>query len=107
MPTIGHRTGPEAVEGNLTMQHNERPNWFAAGWFAQFMSSGLGRRARIVAGFALIAVGLLAVGGTTGIVVAAVGLVPLLAGTFDVCVFSRVFGGPLAGAEIRACAIQR
>ena len=89
------------------MQHNERPNWFAASWFAQFMTSGLGRRARIVAGFALIAVGLVVVGGTTGVVVAAIGLVPLLAGTFDVCVFSRLFGGPLAGAEVRACAARR
>ncbi|OGO54411.1 MAG: hypothetical protein A2V84_04745 [Chloroflexi bacterium RBG_16_70_13] len=86
------------------MQHHERPNWFAAGWFAQFMTSGLGRRARVVAGFALIAFGLVAVGGTPGVIVAAIGLVPLLAGTFDVCVFSPIFGGPLAGAEIRACA---
>jgi hypothetical protein len=39
-----------------------------------------------------------------GIAVAAIGLVPLLAGTFDVCVFSALFGGPLAGSEIRACA---
>ena len=107
MSTIGHRAGPETVEGNLSMQHNGRPNWFAASWFAQFMTSGLGRRVRIVAGFALVAVGLVVVGGTTGVVVAAIGLVPLLAGTFDVCVFSRLFGGPFGGAEIRACAIRR
>ena len=86
------------------MQTNERPNWFAASWFAQFMTSGLGRRARIVAGFGLIALGLVVIGGGAGIAVAAVGLVPLLAGTFDVCVFSALFGGPLAGSEIRACA---
>jgi len=35
---------------------------------------------------------------------AAIGLVPLLAGTFDVCVFSRLFGGPFSGSAIRACA---
>ena len=86
------------------MQSNERPNWFVASWFAQFMTSGLGRRARIVAGFGLIALGLAVVGGGVGIAVAAIGLVPLLAGTFDVCVFSALFGGPLAGSEVRACA---
>ena len=37
-----------------------------------------------------------------GYVVAAIGLVPLLAGTFDKCVFSRLFGGPFSGQEIRA-----
>jgi hypothetical protein len=47
--------------------------------FAQFMSSGLGRGLRIVAGIILIAVGLAVVGGTGGIVLAVVGLVPLLA----------------------------
>lgn len=83
---------------------NDKPNWFAAGWFGQFMASGLGRAARIVAGLALIAGGLLAIGGTTGYIVAAVGLVPLLAGTFDKCVFSKLFGGPFSGDEIRACA---
>jgi hypothetical protein len=86
------------------MQTNERPNWFAASWFAQFMTTGLGRRVRIVAGFALIALGVAVIGGGVGLAVAAIGLVPLLAGTFDVCVFSALFGGPLAGSEIRACA---
>lgn len=38
---------------------------------------------------------------TTGYIVA--GLVPLLAGTFDACVLSRLFGGPFAGTAIRAC----
>ena len=44
------------------------------------------------------------VGGTTGSILAVIGLVPLLAGTFDVCVFSRLFGGPFSGTAIRACA---
>jgi hypothetical protein len=86
----------------MTIQHNEKPNWFAASWFGQFMASGLGRAVRIVAGIALIAGGLLSIGGTAGYVVAAIGLVPLLAGTFDKCVFSRLFGGPFSGPAIRA-----
>jgi hypothetical protein len=88
----------------MTVQYDKKPNWFAAGPFGQFMASGLGRATRIVAGVVLIAVGLLSIGGTPGYVVAAVGLVPLLAGLFDVCVFSRLFGGPFSGAAIRACA---
>jgi hypothetical protein len=70
--------------------------------FAQFMSSGLGRGLRIVAGIILIAVGLAVVGGTGGIVLAVIGLVPLLAGVFDVCLFAPLFGAPLKGADVRA-----
>jgi Inner membrane protein YgaP-like, transmembrane domain len=70
--------------------------------FAQFMSSGLGRGLRIVAGIMLIAVGLAVVGGTGGIVLAVVGLVPLLAAAFDVCLFAPLFGAPLKGADVRA-----
>jgi hypothetical protein len=55
---------------------------------------------RIIAGVALIAGGLL-IGGV-GYVMAVVGLVPLLAGTFDKCVLSRLVGGPFDGAQIRA-----
>ena len=70
--------------------------------FAQFMSSGLGRGLRIVAGIILIAVGLAVVGGTGGIVLAVVGLAPLLAGAFDVCLFAPLFGAPLKGVDVRA-----
>ncbi len=70
--------------------------------FAKFMSSGLGRGLRIVVGLALIAVGLVSVGGTGGFVLAIVGAVPLLAGVFDVCLFAPLFGAPLKGADARA-----
>lgn len=71
------------------------------GFFA-FMASMSGRIARIVVGVALIVLGLLVVEGTFGIVLAVIGLVPLLAGVFDVCVFSKLFGGAFKGADIRA-----
>lgn len=70
--------------------------------FITFMASGAGRLLRIVAGIALIAVGLLAVQGTTGIVIAVIGVVPLLAGLLDFCLFAPLFGCPLSGARIRA-----
>jgi hypothetical protein len=40
-------------------------------------------------------------GETAGIIVAVIGAVPLLAGAFDVCLISALFGGPLSGARIR------
>ena len=70
--------------------------------FVKFMASTAGRITRIVAGIALIAVGLLVVQGTGGIIMAVVGLVPLVAGMFDFCVFAPLFGAPLSGPKIRA-----
>jgi len=78
-----------------------KPNWFAASWFGQCMSS---TRGRIAGGLALIGVGLLVLGGLPGIVLAAIGLVPLLAGSLDVCIFSALFGGPLRGSGARSSA---
>lgn len=69
--------------------------------FVTFMASTAGRVTRILAGLALIAVGLMTMGGIGGYVVAAIGLVPLAAGIFDFCVFAPLFGGPFNGAEIR------
>lgn len=70
--------------------------------FCTFMASVTGRIVRIVAGIALIAWGLIGLGGTTGIVVAVVGAVPLVAGVFDFCVFAPLFGCPMSGPKIRA-----
>lgn len=70
--------------------------------FFGFMASMAGRVTRIVAGIALIALGLFVVEGAVGYILAVVGLVPLLAGVFDVCVFSKLFGGPFKGSEIRS-----
>lgn len=70
--------------------------------FVTFMASGAGRLLRIVAGVALIAVGLLGMQDTAGIVVAVIGVVPLLAGLFDFCLFAPLFGAPLSGRRIRA-----
>lgn len=69
--------------------------------FVTFMASTAGRISRIVAGIALIGLGLLVVEGTGGFIVAIIGAVPLLAGVFDVCLFAPLFGKPLAGDAIR------
>jgi hypothetical protein len=70
--------------------------------FVGFMTSAAGRWTRIIAGLVLIAAGLFAVGGTGGYILAAVGLLPLLAGVSDFCVFAPLFGFPLGGAACRA-----
>jgi len=70
--------------------------------FCTFMASAAGRVIRIVAGIALVALGLLVLKDTVGIVLAIVGLVPLAAGLFDFCVFAPLFGCPMSGPKIRA-----
>jgi hypothetical protein len=70
--------------------------------FIKFMASTAGRIVRIVVGAALIAWGLLGLGGTAGIIVAVVGAIPLLAGLLDFCIFAPLFGAPLSGSKIRA-----
>ena len=68
--------------------------------FVKFMSSTAGRATRVVAGLALIVIGAL-IGGA-GWILAVVGLVPLLAGVFDVCLFAPLFNAPFAGAKVRS-----
>lgn len=70
--------------------------------FVAFMASPAGRITRILAGVALIAWGLLGLGGTTGMIVAVIGVVPMVAGVFDFCLFAPLFGAPLSGPKIRA-----
>lgn len=70
--------------------------------FIKFLASTAGRITRFVAGAALVAWGLLGLTGATGIIVTVIGLVPLVAGLFDFCVFAPLFGAPLSGPKIRA-----
>jgi hypothetical protein len=69
--------------------------------FAAFMAGWFGRAIRIAAGLALIGIGLFRVNGTRGIAIAVVGLVPLLAGAFNVCVLAPLLHVPFEGAEVR------
>lgn len=67
----------------------------------QFLASQNGRILRAVAGIALILVGLYGLGGTAGTIVALVGIAPLAAGVFDVCLFAPLFGYPFKGSDLR------
>ena len=55
-----------------------------------FMNSIAGRAARIALGLALVYVGLVSVGGTTGYVVAVIGLLPIALGLWGRCVLELV-----------------
>jgi len=70
--------------------------------FVSFMASTAGRIVRIVVGLVLVVWGWFGLGGTVGIIVAVIGLLPLVAGVFDFCIFAPLFGNPLSGAKIRA-----
>ena len=70
--------------------------------FVGFMQSWVGRLLRIVAGFALIAIGLVVVQGAWGYIVMAVGLIPLFAGSAGICLLAPLFGYSVAGEPRRA-----
>jgi hypothetical protein len=67
----------------------------------RFMAGSAGRAVRIVAGLILIALGIWAVQGIGSWILVIVGLVPLLAGAFDRCVFAPLFGLPFVGPSLR------
>ena len=73
--------------------------------FARFMSSSFGRILRMLAGLALIVVGLAAVHGAVGLILAVVGVVVFAAGLFNFCIFAPLFGGPFWAKDIKPKAV--
>lgn len=69
--------------------------------FVSFMASRNGRIVRIVVGAILVVWGFFGLGGTGGVILGIVGLVPLLAGILDYCVLAPLFGNPIKGTDIR------
>ncbi|WCO66324.1 DUF2892 domain-containing protein [Iamia majanohamensis] len=67
--------------------------------FLTFMSSPAGRAVRIVAGLALVIAGIALGGGFLALSV--IGLVPLAAGVFDVCLFAPLGHMPFSGRAFR------
>lgn len=70
--------------------------------FVKFMTSGVGRVARIVLGLALMSLGFLVVQGTVGTIMMLVALVPISGGVFDFCLAGVALGYPFRGPEARA-----
>ncbi len=73
--------------------------------FARFMSSSFGRLLRVIAGIVLMVLGLGVIHGAGGIILAVVGLVPLVAGLFNFCVFAPLFGGPFLAKDLQPKAV--
>ncbi len=67
--------------------------------FARFMATTAGRALRVIAGLALIVIGL-AIGGTGGVILAIVGLVPLVAGVLNVCFIAPLLKVPFSGKAV-------
>jgi hypothetical protein len=63
----------------------------------QFMQSASGRAIRIILGIVLLALGLFVMGGVWGIVVAIIGLLPLVGGVFGILLFAPLVGYTLTG----------
>jgi hypothetical protein len=73
---------------------------FGQSGFARFINSTAGRVLRAAVGIAVICWGYTQRGSTTGLILIVVGLVPLAAGTFNLCLVSALLGGPLFGSRI-------
>src|SRR5262245_25312482 len=73
---------------------------FGRSWFARFINSPTGRLFRVVVGVILIGWGLTQRGTSRGTILIVIGLVPLAAGTFNLCLISALLGGPISGARI-------
>lgn len=69
--------------------------------FAKLMASNVGRGIRIIAGIILLILAFTVLSGIASYILAAIALVPLLAGLFDFCVFAPLFGGSFKGSDAR------
>jgi uncharacterized membrane protein len=69
--------------------------------FVKFMSSITGRALRIVVGVVMGLVGLFAVQGVWGPILAIVGLVMLLAGLLNFCLIAPIFKAPFWAKDIK------
>ncbi len=73
--------------------------------FSRFINSPPGRIFRLVAGTGFLVLGYVYRDHALGLAAMAWSVLPLSAGTFDLCYISAVLGGPLSGAKIRAAPI--
>lgn len=71
----------------------------------EFLGSQAGRGVPVLAGLALVTTGIALGGGWLSLVV--VGLLPLAAGLFDVCVLGPLFRLPFAGRRFREVTARR
>jgi hypothetical protein len=70
--------------------------------FARFTAQPIGRAVRIIAGLVIVGLGIGIVGGTVGWLVAITGLVPLAAGSANVCLIAPLIHAPVRGQDAAA-----
>ncbi len=68
--------------------------------FAKFMATATGRLIRMGLGLAMMGIGLGWVGGVAGGVIAIVGLAPIIAGLFNVCLIAPLVHAPFRGEDL-------
>jgi len=68
--------------------------------FAKWMATPFGRILRIVLGAVVVWIGLGPVGGTAGWIIAAVGVLPMLAGLYNVCLIAPLLRVPFRGRDL-------
>ena len=69
--------------------------------FERFMASDYGRMVRGTFGVAIILTALLFLNGTLALAVAALGLIPIIAGVLGLCPVAPLWGGHFIGAKYR------
>jgi hypothetical protein len=74
---------------------------FGQSGLAHFINSRAGRVMRLALGVGLVGYGFTQRANQTGLILMVIGLIPLLTGTFDVCLISGLLGGPFSGARLR------
>lgn len=73
---------------------------FGRSGFARVVNTTAGRWVRIIAGLGLVVWGYLQGATTGGIVLVVVGLIPLVAGIFNLCIVSALLGGTIDGSKV-------
>ncbi len=66
--------------------------------FAAWMAGTSGRVIRVVAGAALVVLGV-AIGGIGGVIIGLIGLVPVAAGITNRCLIAKFIGAPFKGRD--------
>ena len=75
-------------------------NSFGRSSFAKFINTPAGRIVRIIAGLAIMGWGYVQLPGIVGIAGVFVGLIPFIAGVFNLCLISALLGGTISGSRI-------
>jgi len=95
---LGIAEGGTKADDDSTRLRNRDERGYREMALIKFMASPVGRGARIILGLVLIVLGFGVIGGTGGIALGVVGVVPIAMGVLNACILAPVFGCSLRGA---------